>query len=96
MCSQEAINKIDNGEAIVMDKKHLQWGAIITVVIFIVTQTFLFATWKGAIDKDIEKLKETGSAVAVENSHKLDNVTHNLKRLMEKSNLRWDNLNNGK
>lgn len=103
MCSKEVVEKIDNGKAIVVSRGAIQWTAIIAITIFILTQAVLFGIWKGGTDEKIEaqiktsddrftRLEKGGSIIALESQHRLDVVIHNLKRLMEKQGLRWEEL----
>ncbi len=110
MCSKRVIDDIDNGKAVVLDKRKFQYGTIITVVIFLLTQAVLFGVWKGTVDSKVdnfevivnqkmESMRHGGSDVSLENSKKIDanttridNIIHNLKRLMERQGVRWETL----
>jgi hypothetical protein len=34
MCTQKTIEKLDSGKALVVDKKHIAWGALFTAITF--------------------------------------------------------------
>ena len=99
MCSEETIKRIDKGEVFTVNKKAFQWGAWITLIVWLAGAVYVFGVWKSGVDneisnvkKDVVTLTSTGSVVAFDNQHRLDTVIHNLKRLMEKDGLRWEEL----
>jgi ferric-dicitrate binding protein FerR (iron transport regulator) len=103
MCSQELIKKVDEGKAVVVTKTTIQWAVIVTVAIFILTNAVMFGMWKGGVDEKLDahmqsnqerfiRLEEGGSKVALETQDKVDVVIHNLKRMMEKQGMKWEEL----
>jgi len=112
MTDKKTIDRIESGEAVILNRKAIQWGAIATVLIFLLGQVMIFGIWKGSVDEKIQNkaeakevqllqvkvnsIEENGTKVSQDNAKKTDVLIHNLKRLMEKSGVKWESLEVGK
>ena len=92
MTDKKKIDRVDNGEAYIVQKKTIQWSVIATIIIFLFSQALMFGIWKGGLDERILNLEKSGSRVAVKNQILINSLIHNQKRIMEKLNIKWESL----
>lgn len=97
MCDQDTLNKIDNGKALVVTKKHIAWGAIATILVFLLSQAAIFGIWKGTTDEKIDNntkaiqiLKEREVPKIKSELKTLNRIEHNLIRLFEQQGIKYD------
>lgn len=96
MSDKELIEQIEAGKMIAVNKKSIAWGAVVTLLIFIITQSVLFGIWKGSVDSKLDENNTSMRRSEIEiqklkhNSKIIGRLEHNLIRLLEKNNMAYD------
>jgi hypothetical protein len=86
MCDKKTIDRIESGQAIVVDKKRAyQWGAatfIFTILIWIISQSIGIGGWKAIIEDRVVVLEKQAETIK--------RLEHNLIRLFEKQGVEYN------
>lgn len=94
MTTKKDIDKVDNGTAVIINKSLFQWsvGIIITIMIFLLTQTYVFGNWQGNIETRVKTIETQGTDISRANEKKMNTLLHNQRRMMEKLGIAWEDL----
>ena len=92
--TKQSIDRIENGDAVIISRKAYQWwiGILVTVIIALLVNTVAFGIWKGTIDQQIKNIELTGTILSKENHEMLQNVVHNQKIMMRFLGIQWETM----
>ena len=92
--TKQSIDRVENGDLVVVSKKAYQWAIVIavTIIITLIIQGVAFGIWKGTVDSQIKNMEKAGTILSRENHEMLQNVVHNQKILMKSLGIQWETL----
>ena len=92
--TKQSIDRVENGDAVIISRKAYQWwiGILVTVIIALLVNTVAFGVWKGTIDEQIKNIKADGTHLSRQNYKMMIDLSHNQKIMMASMGLKWESL----